>query len=95
MVRNGDGLVALAHYNSNGAVVQMDADKTIYTFTPKYGISLAWVRPEHLDGLLKVQAKVCCGRHGNKFLLASIGQVSVWETGTRPTEEFLHQYSVT
>lgn len=73
----------------------MDSDKTVYSFTPKSGVSMAWVRVEHVDALLKVRAHLCCGREGNKFKLATIGQVAAFETGGRPTEEVVREFSVT
>lgn len=94
MVKNSDGLVALKHYNSNPATVRMEVDGTTYSFSPKMSVSLAWVKPEHLDALLTVKAKICCGKQANKFRLANEMDVSVWTVGERPTQEFLSKYQI-
>lgn len=95
MVMNSAGLVALKHYNSNGATVKMEADGTMYSFVPRQSVSLAWVKPEHLDALLTVKARICCGKQANKFRLANQMDVGVWETGDRPTPEFLSKFVIT
>lgn len=95
MIRNQDGLVALRHFTSNPATIKMEADKTLYSFVPRLSVSLAWVRPEHVPTLLQTQAKICCGKQANKFRFANSMDVSLWETGTRPTPEFLSKYSIT
>jgi hypothetical protein len=82
-VTREDGWVALQHYTSNPAVVMIESDKTTYSFSPKYNVSLAWVRPEHVAQLLQVKARMCCGRQANKFVYASPSNVSIWQTGHR------------
>ncbi len=95
MIKNSDGLIALRHYNSNPATVKMEVDKSLYSFVPRLSVSLAWVKPEHVNALLQTQAKICCGKQANKFRLANEMDVGLWETGTRPTPEFLSKYSIT
>jgi hypothetical protein len=84
-VTREDGWVALQHYNLNDAVVQVETTKNVYGFTAKpYGYaSITWVRPEDVDALLKVMARVCCGKRQNKFLYASQNAVNLWATGKR------------
>lgn len=92
--RKSDELVAIRHYNSNGATVRMAEDGTVYSWVPRSAVSLAWVQEKHVGALLAVQAKICCGKKANKFQLANEMSVSVWETGDRPTPEFLAQYLI-
>lgn len=94
MITRQDGWIALRHYNSNPATVKMEADGTLYSFVPKLAVSLAWVKPEHVDALLTVKAKICCGKQANKFHLANTMDIAVWETGNRPTPEFLSKYQI-
>lgn len=76
-----DGMVAMQHYNSNSWSVQ--AGDTPYTFVPKHNVSLAWVKEEHVNQLLSVQTKACCGKQQRRFFLASQVNVNIWETGNR------------
>lgn len=78
-----DGLIALQHRTTNGTNFKMDADGTVYTWVPQHNVSIALVRPEHLDALLKVQAKICCGRKANKFFPASQINYNIWVSGNR------------
>lgn len=82
-VTRADGFIALQHRNSNPATVQMEADDTLYSFEPRFNVSLAWVDPKHLDTLLKVKAKTCCGKQDYKFIPASQINVNLWTTGNR------------
>lgn len=95
MIKNSSGLVAIRHYNSNPATVKMEADGTLYSFVPRMSVSLAWVQEKDVDTLLLVKARVCCGKQANKFRMANMMDVSVWETGSRPTPEFLSKFSET
>ena len=81
MVKNEEGLVAIEHYNSNGANVHMDATGHDYTWTPQYNVSLAWVKEEDVPAILAVRTRVCCGHTGNKFRLAGEMNVRIWQTG--------------
>lgn len=85
MVR--DGLTALQHWNSNPATVKMDGTDRVYTFVPKYNVSLAWVQEQDVEKLLSIKAKTCeCngGAYTQKFRIASDINVSIHETGTYP-----------
>jgi len=76
-----DGKVAIQHYTSNGWTVQVDDD--IYTWTPKYNVSLAWVKKEHVDKVLAIRNKSCCGNTRTRFVPASLINTNIWETGNR------------
>lgn len=83
-VTNEDGWVALQHWNSNPRTVQIDT--VYYVFAPQHNVSLAFVRPEHVDRILAVEEKSCnCGggRKRNSFQLATPINYSIWRTGTR------------
>lgn len=82
MITNDEGYVALQHYNTNPKSVSTN-DGTIYTFTPKHNVSLAWVRPEHVDEMLQKQQKICCGKFARLCLVAGELNVKIWLTGNR------------
>ena len=81
MVKNEEGLVAIEHYNTNGASVHMDATGNDYVWTPSYNVSLAWVREEDVPALLAVRTRACCNQTKNKFRLAGELNVKIWQTG--------------
>jgi len=82
-VTNADGWIALQHRTTNPTTVKMKDTGNTYTFVPKRYAAIAWVRPEDVDALLKVQARICCGKHAPKFSYASQTNVNLWETGHR------------
>jgi hypothetical protein len=83
MIKNSDGLVALQHYTTNPRTVKIDRDGTLYSFVPKMNVSLAWVKEEHVPDLLAFRGRICCGKKGNMFYLASQINVNLWTYGTR------------
>ena len=82
-----NGLVALQHYNSNPCTIQIKEDNKSYSFVPKLNVSLAFVEPEHVDKLLQLRAKMCCGKQQNKFFLASEINTNLWQYGSRHVPE--------
>ena len=50
-----DDMVAVQHYTSNGWNVSVDG--TVYIFTPRRNVSMAWVRREHLEKILSIDAQ--------------------------------------
>lgn len=82
-----DGLVPLQHYNSNPCTVTIGEEKISYSFVPKNNISLALVKPEHVDSLLVIRAKMCCGKNQNKFFLASEINTNLWMYNSRHKPE--------
>jgi len=78
-----DGWVAIQHFTSNPVTVRIESTGNDYSFVPRHNVSLAWVRPEDVDSILKIQAKICCGKMKAKFLYASQMNVCLWETGER------------
>jgi hypothetical protein len=83
MIKNSDGLVAMQHYNTNPRTVKIDRDRTMYSFIPKFNVSMAWIKEEHVSDLLAARGKMCCGKKGNLFYLASQINVNLWMTGDR------------
>jgi hypothetical protein len=69
-------LIAVVAFNSNQRSIRID--DTIYTFTPKNGVSIAWVKPEHLEYLLNLSIPLCCGKTKKLCSLASDEQVNTW-----------------
>ena len=84
MVKNPDGLVAVQHFNTNPATIKIEASGNVYSFVPQHNVSLGWIREEDLGSVLKVMARVCCGKTAVKFHLANELNVSIWQTGDRP-----------
>ena len=76
-----NGLVAIQHYTTNGYTVQIDDDT--YAWVPKYNVSLCWVKKEHVDRVLAIKNKACCGKKRTRFVPASLLNVNMWETGNR------------
>lgn len=76
-----DGLVAIQHRNSNPTAYKVD--DTVYNWVARHNVSLAWVRPEHLNNVLSQQARICCGKQGKRFMLASLINTNIFETGVR------------
>lgn len=76
---NSDGLIAIAHWNSNGSIEEVDGIS--YSWTPKYGVSLCWVSPKHLDRILRIRVQACCGIQKQKYNIATPNQVKVWNMG--------------
>jgi len=81
IVRNG--LVALQHRTTNPKTVKVSRDGTIYHFIPRYNVCMQWVKEEHVPDLMRLQAKVCCGKKGQMFYYATQINVNLWETGDR------------
>lgn len=87
MVKNKDGMIALSHYNSNSKVVKMEKDGTVYNFTPRLNVSMAWVKEEHVPDLLRQKARMCCGKNQTMFHYTSEINANLWEYGTRHKPE--------
>lgn len=66
--------------------VIIDGEETVYLFTPKQNIWMAWVKPEHVDRLLVFKEKTCNCNNGvykNAFMLCNQLDVCLWMTGQR------------
>lgn len=79
MVKNEEGLVAVRHWNSNPVTVVSNGN--MYSFTPQFGASIAWVKEDDVASLLSMKAKICCGQTKDRFFLPDQQQVTVWQTG--------------
>ena len=78
---NRNGYVAVQHYSSNPWAVHFD--DTTYHFVPQHNVSLAWIKEEHLNKILSITRKACCGTNPQRFHLASLINLNLWETGDR------------
>jgi len=91
LVTREDGYVLLKHRDSNRRSVLIDADKTRYDFSTtnpdgqvrNANLSLAWVAPQHVDQLFRIQGRVCCGKSGQLFYPANELDLKLWMTGDR------------
>jgi hypothetical protein len=84
-VVNEHGHVAV-HYiiTENSKRVVMDSSHRDYFFNAQNHVNLAWVHPDDVPALLKVQEKSCnCnnGTYKNAFILASLTNVNIFHTG--------------
>lgn len=79
-----DGLIAIQHHSSNPWSVKIEED--IYYFIPQHNVSLAMVKLEHVDRVLSVTRKACCGTNPRRFHLASLINYNLWKTGNRHGE---------
>ena len=82
MIRNDAGEVALQHRTTNPATAKT-ADGTRYHFIPKFNVCMCWVKEEHVDELMRMRARVCCGKKGQKFYYSTQINVNLWMTGNR------------
>lgn len=78
-----DGWIAIQHFTSNPATVQIEASGQVYTFSPQHNVSMAWVNPDDVPAILQIRARICCGKTKQKFQYASQVNVCLWETGER------------
>ena len=86
-ITNSAGDVALQWALSRPAKpVKIDGTETVYVFTPRHNVWMAWVKPEHVDRLLAFKEKTCncnSGTYKNAFKLATRINVNLWEYGDR------------
>lgn len=80
VIRNGQ--VAIQHWNSNPASVEVGGK--IYSWVPKYNVSLAWVDEADVPYVLSIKVQACCGVNRGKFVESNENNVSIWETGHLP-----------
>jgi len=81
MVKNETGQIAIKHRRQTPKRVEVG--KTVYIFTPKFNVSLAWINPEHVDQVLRIK-RDCCGNGSRPiFTYAHQGDVNRWTTGVR------------
>lgn len=76
-ITNDDGLVAMKYPQPINKGIQVPGG--FYAFSPRRNISMAWVRPEHVDHILSVRQTCCGGRHTFTFRLATESDARVWE----------------
>lgn len=75
-VVNEAGEVALRWNRLTGKLVQVGG--TEYLFRIVNNISLAWVKPEHVDGVLAIRLNCCGGTLNQSCHLASELDVKRW-----------------
>ena len=79
-----EGYVAIQHYNTNGWSVKVG--DTTYTWIPQHNVSMAWVKEEDVDKILKIRTRGCCGTDRNRFVRSSQIAINLWSTGNRHGE---------
>ena len=79
MVTNDDGWVALKRFQTMNKIVNVGGDE--YLFITKANICMAWIRPEHVESVLRIK-KVCCGGSRKPmFRQANDDDVRRWTVG--------------
>ena len=76
-----EGHTAIRHRNSSPFSVRVQ--DTNYAFTPKFNISLAWVKDEHVAQVLSVKRGCCGGSKKPRFFLADETHIRRWTQGGR------------
>jgi len=74
-----DNKIAIQHYTSNPTTIKVG--ERHYSWIPKNNVSLCWVEKEDVEQILKMKAKICCGKKKGKFFPASQVNVNIYETG--------------
>lgn len=76
MITNDAGEVAIRHYQPIQKLITVG--NTSYVFIPKFNISIAWIKPEHVDTVLRMR-KSCCGNRKHKmFTITDQTHVDRW-----------------
>lgn len=70
---NQDGNVAIGYYQPVFKIVKLRSGKE-YNFTNNY-VSLAWVKPEDVDEVLKIPYGCCGAQKAGAFFLANANYV--------------------
>ncbi len=79
MVTNDIGWVAMTYYQP--APKQVQVGNITYSFDVKAAISMAWIRPEHVDAV-STMTKQCCGDTKRRiFRFANEDAVRIWTNG--------------
>lgn len=79
MITNDAGGIALVYYQPTQAHVSSHKTTTgkEYVFTTHY-VSVAWVDPVDVDGLLAMRKTCCGGTRKKMFTYANQAQVDIW-----------------
>lgn len=72
-----NGWVAMHFFQELPKRVQMP-DGTMYQFVPKANISIAFVRPEHVEEVLKHKHRCCGGNVNVAFRFPNLHNVRLW-----------------
>lgn len=79
MITNDQGWVALTYYQPMPK--QIEVGNTTYLFDVKAAISMAWIRPEHVDTVLEIRKQCCGGSKQRVFRYANEDAVRIWTNG--------------
>ena len=74
-----DDRVAIQFYQSIPKLVTVSGEQ--YVFVVKANISLAWIKPEHVDSILKLKKHCCAGQTKPAFHLANEDHIRRWAQG--------------
>ena len=81
MVRNESGDIALTYYQNTNKRVKVSG--VTYIFLVKRNVNIAWVKPEHVEQILRTR-KTCCGGNSNVvFKYSSDQYVRIWNGAER------------
>jgi hypothetical protein len=79
MVTNNEGFVALKRVRTINKIVNVGGEE--YFFNTRANICMAWIRPEHVDGVLSIRRTCCGGSKKPDFRHANEDDVRRWTNG--------------
>jgi len=74
-----DDLVAVKHYLATPKTVKVG--EVEYNFVVRAYISLAWIRPEHIDAIFSMRKTCCGGQKKRIFRWAGEDDIRRWTNG--------------
>jgi hypothetical protein len=76
MITNDNGEIAVRYSQSTQKYVSVGGIG--YVFVVKYNISMAWIRPEHVNTVLRMTKECCGGRKHKMFTATDQTHVDRW-----------------
>lgn len=73
---NENGDVAMRYYQNTGKLVKVGSAE--YLFRTLNNMCIAWVKPEHISGVVAIKRNCCGNRVAQQFFLANEMQVRIW-----------------
>lgn len=75
-VVNENGDVAVAYYTTVPHTVRVGG--VTYAFTVARNICMAWIKPEHVGGVLALMHRCCGSNYAVAYRLQNIGNTNRW-----------------
>lgn len=75
-IYNDAGQIAIRYYQNTGKLVRVGSAE--YLFRTLNNVCLAWVNPEHVNGVFAIRRNCCGNNKADMFFYASEMQVRLW-----------------